>query len=52
MVTSVMFMSPITCFMVSIGQGAPAMMPVRRAERSAFANSGWDRMAMNMVGTP
>ena len=36
----------------SIGQGAPAIMPVRRQDRSNLAKSGWSSSAMNMVGTP
>ncbi len=36
----------------SIGQGEPAMMPVRRLLRSNFSKSGCPISAMNMVGTP
>ena len=52
MVTSVMFMVDWTFFMTSLGQGEPAMMPVRRLERSKPAKPGWSSSAMNMVGTP
>ncbi len=38
--------------MISIGQGLPAMIPVRSEERSNFAKSGWSISAMNIVGTP
>src|SRR6516162_1337632 len=38
--------------MTSIGQGLPAMMPVRRLDRSNLPNSGWSISAMNIVGTP
>jgi hypothetical protein len=36
----------------SIGQGAPAMIPVRNDDRSKLANSGCSSCAMNIVGTP
>jgi len=52
MVTSRMFIVSLTRRITSIGQGAPAMMPVRSDDRSNFANSGWSSSAMNMVGTP
>ena len=52
MVTSRMFISPTTRFIVSIGQGAPAMMPVRRLDRSNSPNREWSSSAMNIVGTP
>jgi hypothetical protein len=32
--TSVMPIRSITCFITSTGQGEPAMMPVRRLDRS------------------
>ena len=35
-----------------IGQGDPAMMPVRIWEKSVFGKSGCSSMAINMVGTP
>ena len=38
--------------MTSIGQGLPAMMPVRSDDRSKLAKSGWSISAMNIVGTP
>ncbi len=47
-----MFISVLTRFITSIGQGAPAMMPVRSEDRSKRENSGWSSSAMNMVGTP
>ena len=50
--TSPMFIWLCTLFITSIGQGEPAMMPVRRLLRSNLANSGWSSWAMNMVGTP
>ena len=39
-------------FMTSIGQGLPAIIPVRSEVRSNFAKSGWSISAMNIVGTP
>ena len=38
--------------MVSMGQGDPAMIPVRSEVRSNIGNMGWESSAMNMVGTP
>ena len=38
--------------MISMGQGEPAMMPVRRLPRSNIGNIGWVSSAMNIVGTP
>ena len=52
MVTSRMFMRSMTSRMVSGGQGLPAMMPVRKCDRSKESKSGWFSSAMNMVGTP
>ena len=52
MVTSPMFIFALTCFITSIGQGDPAMIPVRRVERSNEAKSGSASSAMNIVGTP
>ena len=52
MVTSAMCISATTRRMTSIGQGEPAMMPVRKEDRSNDLNSGWPSSAMNMVGTP
>ena len=40
------------CFMTSTGQGEPAMIPVRRLDRSNRWKSGWASSAMNIVGTP
>ncbi len=36
----------------SAGQGAPAIIPVRRLERSNSAKSRCASMSMNIVGTP
>ncbi|CAM5265175.1 hypothetical protein SVIOM74S_01815 [Streptomyces violarus] len=47
-----MFISLTTRFIASTGQGEPAMMPVRREERSYDAKPGRFSSAMNMVGTP
>ena len=47
-----MCISETTRRMVSIGHGEPAMIPVRRLERSNDANSGCSSWAMNIVGTP
>ena len=52
MVISRRFMRATTFFIVSIGHGEPAMMPVRRRDRSKRSNSGWSSSAMNIVGTP
>ena len=49
---SLQYIFSITCFIVSIGQGAPAMMPVRSELRSNMSNIGWFSSAMNIVGTP
>ena len=40
------------CFMTSTGHGEPAMIPVRRLDRSNRWKSGWASSAMNIVGTP
>ena len=50
--TSAMPMSSMQRFMTSTGQIEPAMIPVRRLERSWSANVGWCCIAMNIVGTP
>ena len=52
MVTCRMCMRSITFCISSTGQGAPAIMPVRRLVRSHCAKRGCSSMAMNMVGTP
>ncbi len=52
MVTCGMCISSITRFITSIGQGEPAMMPVRKVVRSKCGNFSCPSMAMNMVGTP
>ena len=38
--------------MTSIGHGEPAMIPVRRLDRSNSEKRGWSSSAMNIVGTP
>ena len=45
-------MSLWTRFIVSTGQGEPAMIPVRRLEKSVFSSSGEASSVMNIVGTP
>src|SRR5512138_2979939 len=52
MVISRMFIFSMTARMVGTGQGEPAMIPVRRLEKSNLLKSGWSRTAMNIVGTP
>src|SRR5512145_2320754 len=52
MPTSLICMRSRTLRMTSIGHGEPAMMPVRRLERSKRSNSECSSSAMNMVGTP
>ena len=52
MVISFMNILSMTSRMAAGGQGLPAMMPVRRLDRSNVAKSGWLSSAMNMVGTP
>mmetsp|Transcript_101761 Transcript_101761/g.311192 ORF Transcript_101761/g.311192 Transcript_101761/m.311192 type:complete len:209 (-) Transcript_101761:435-1061(-) len=52
MVTSRAPISPMTRCMVSTGQRAPAMIPVRRTSNVKLRNSGWSSMAMYIVGTP
>ena len=47
-----MCMRAITLRIVSIGQGAPAMMPVRSVDRSRRASSSCSSIAPNIVGTP
>ncbi len=42
----------ITCRIVSAGQGDPAMMPVRRLDRSQLSKLGSFSIEMNIVGTP
>ena len=49
---SLQYILSMTCFIVSIGQGAPAIMPVRSDDRSNMSNIGWFSSAMNIVGTP
>jgi hypothetical protein len=41
-----------TLVITSTGQGAPAMIPVRRLERSKSPMRGCSSWAMNIVGTP
>src|SRR5215218_4522068 len=50
MVTWSMCMSAWTFFITSTGQGAPAMIPVRRLVRSNSPKRGCSSSAMNMVG--
>ena len=52
MVTSSMCMSAWTFFITSTGQGEPAMIPVRRLDRSKSPKRGCSSSAMNIVGTP
>ena len=52
MVISWACISLTTRFITSTGQGAPAMIPVRRLVRSSESKRGEDSMAMNIVGTP
>ena len=52
MVISLKCISRTTRFITSVGQGLPAMMPVRSVPMSNSAKRGWSSMAMNMVGTP
>ena len=52
MVISRMFMSSTTRRMSGSGQTEPAMMPVRREERSNREKCLCSSSAMNMVGTP
>jgi hypothetical protein len=52
MVISRACISSITRRISGSGHGAPAMMPVRRAEVSKRAKSGWSSIAWNIVGTP
>ena len=51
-VTSGMCIFVLTCFIVSIGQGDPAIMPVRSDDKLNVWKSGWFNMSINMVGTP
>ena len=41
-----------TSRILEMGQGEPAMMPVRMQEKSVFSKSGCSNSATNMVGTP
>src|SRR5215210_944049 len=45
-------MTSTTFFITSIGQGEPAMIPVRSEEVSYPSKSGCSSSAMNIVGTP
>ena len=47
-----MCISVTTRRITAIGQGDPAMMPVRSDDRSNSPNRGCSSSAMNMVGTP
>ena len=42
----------MTCLMVSIGHGDPAMTPVYNDEKSNESKFGLFSMSINMVGTP
>ena len=48
----VIYIFSLTCFISSIGQSEPAMIPVRRQLRSNIENIGWFNSAINIVGTP
>jgi len=50
--TALICIASTTFRITSTGQGAPAMIPVRRLLRSKRANSGCSSMPMNIVGTP
>ena len=52
MVNSAQRISPITRFIISTGQGAPAIIPVRKLDKSNELKSGSPSSAMNMAGTP
>jgi hypothetical protein len=52
MVNSAQRISHITRFMTSTGHGAPAIIPVRRLDKSYDLKSGNPSSAMNMAGTP
>ena len=52
MVISAMCISFMARFMNSMGQGEPAMMPVRRVLKSKRLKNLCSSMLMNMVGTP
>ena len=41
-----------TSRITAMGQGLPAMMPVRMWLKSVLGKSSWASMAMNIVGTP
>ena len=47
-----MCISAITRRITAIGQGEPAMMPVRSEDKSNSVNRGCSSSAMNIVGTP
>jgi hypothetical protein len=47
-----MCISAMTRFMISAGQGEPAMIPVRRLVKLKDSKSGSASSAMNIVGTP
>ncbi|OPY41088.1 MAG: hypothetical protein A4E41_01087 [Methanoregulaceae archaeon PtaU1.Bin066] len=52
MTISDMFIFRLTSFITSIGQGDPAMIPVRSVFIEYFGKSGCESSAMNIVGTP
>ena len=47
-----MFIFCMTCLMVSMGHGDPAMTPVYNDEKSNESKFGLFSMSINMVGTP
>ena len=51
-VISGMCISVRTFFMTSTGQGAPAITPVRRLEKSNSLKRGLSSSPMNIVGVP
>ena len=42
----------MTSFIVCIGQGDPAIMPVLICEKSVFGKFSWFSIAINIVGPP
>ena len=52
MTISLMCILLTTSRILEIGQGEPAMMPVRICEKSVLSKSGCSSMATNIVGTP
>ena len=52
MTISFMFILLTTSRIFAIGQGLPAMIPVRMYEKSVLPKSSCSIIAMNIVGTP